>query len=124
MPLSEGSNVQRQIIFRQIGAKIAYYRTLRCMKQDELADKLHIDKSVLSRIERGKYHNNISVAMLLAIADGLQIDPALFLTFTDLEKRLWWEDLSAETLKNFSADWEEENLDSSVNETVDESSES
>lgn len=107
MPLSEGSNVQRQIIFRQIGAKIAYYRTLRCMKQDELADKLHIDKSVLSRIERGKYHNNISVAMLLAIADGLQIDPALFLTFTDLEKKLWWEDLSSETLKNFSEDWED-----------------
>ena len=107
VPLSEGSSVQRQIIFRQIGAKIAYYRTLRCMKQDELADKLHIDKSVLSRIERGKYHNNISVSMLLAIADGLQIDPALFLTFTDLEKRLWWEDLSAETLKNFSEDWEE-----------------
>ena len=104
MALSEGSNVQRQIIFRQIGAKIAYYRTLRCMKQDELAEKLHIDKSVLSRIERGKYHNNISVAMLLAIADGLQVEPALFLTFTDLEKRLWWEDLSAETLKNFSAD--------------------
>lgn len=66
------------------------------MTQEELADKLHIDKSVLSRIERGKYHNNISVAMLLAIAEGLQIDPALFLTFTDLEKRLWWEDLSAE----------------------------
>ena len=102
MPLNEGLKIQQQIIFRQIGAKIAYYRTLRCMTQDELADKLHIDKSVLSRIERGKYHNNISVAMLLAIADGLQIDPALFLTFTDLEKRLWWEDLSAEGLKNFT----------------------
>ena len=108
MPLHEGFNIQRQIIFRQIGAKIAHYRTLRCMKQDELANKLHIDKSVLSRIERGKYHNNISVAMLLAIADGLQIDPALFLTFTDLEKRLWWEDLSAEGLKNFADTVEED----------------
>ena len=109
MPLHEGIKIQQQIIFRQIGAKIAYYRALCCMTQDELADKLHIDKSVLSRIERGKYHNNISVAMLLAIAEGLQIEPALFLTFTDLEKRLWWEDLSTEGLKSFSetADAEE-----------------
>ena len=111
MPLHEGFNIQRQIIFRQIGAKIAHYRTLRCMKQDELANKLHIDKSVLSRIERGKYHNNISVAMLLAIADGLQIEPSLLLTFTDLEKRLWWEDLSAEGLKNFVSGVEDENPD-------------
>lgn len=101
MPLQEGLKILQQIIFRQIGAKIAYYRALRCMTQDELADKLHVDKSVLSRIEKGKYHNNISVAMLLAIADGLQIEPALFLTFTDLEKRLWRKDLSSEGSKSF-----------------------
>ena len=100
MPLHEGIKIQQQIIFRQIGAKIAYYRALCCMTQDELADKLHIDKSVLSRIERGKYHNNISVAMLLAIAEGLQ----------DLEKRLWWEDLSTEGLKNFSENVDAEEI--------------
>lgn len=94
MALFGSSDVRKQIIFRQIGAKIAYYRALRSMRQDELAKKIHIDKSVLSRIERGKYHNNISVSMLISIADGLQIEPALLLTFTELEKQLWWEDLS------------------------------
>ena len=90
----DSREVKNQIIFRQIGAKIAYYRALRSMRQDELAAKVHIDKSVISRIERGKYHNNISVSLLLAIADGLQIEASLLLTFTDLKKQLWWEDLS------------------------------
>lgn len=94
MATLDSKEVQKQIIFRQIGAKIAYYRALRSMRQDELAAKIHIDKSVISRIERGKYHNNISVSLLLAIADGLRIEPALLLTFTELEKQLWWEDLS------------------------------
>lgn len=94
MATIDSREVQNQIIFRQIGAKIAYYRALRSMRQDELAAKVHIDKSVISRIERGKYHNNISVSLLLAIADGLRIEPSLLLTFTDLEKQLWWEDLS------------------------------
>lgn len=31
--------------------------------------------------------------MLLKIAEKLQIDPALFLSFNDLEKQLWWEPL-------------------------------
>lgn len=91
MGFMDSTDVQRQIIFRQIGAKIAYYRALRQMSQDELAKKIHISKSVLSRIERGSYHNNISVAMLMAIAEGLQIEPALLITFSDLEKNLWWE---------------------------------
>lgn len=87
------TNIKRQIIFRQIGAKVAYYRTLRQMSQDELARKIHVSKSVLSRIERGCYHNNISVSMLMSIAEGLQIEPALFLTFSELEKTMWWEPL-------------------------------
>lgn len=91
---SQSTDVKRQIIFRQIGAKIAYYRALRQMSQEELAKKIHISKSVLSRIERGCYHNNISVSMLMSIADGLQVEPSLFLTFSELEKNMWWEPLS------------------------------
>ena len=69
-------DVQQEIIFRQIGAKVAYYRTLRGITQEKLADKLGVHKSVVSRIERGKYHNDLSLAMLLKIADKLNIDPA------------------------------------------------
>lgn len=85
-------NVQ-QIIFRQIGAKVAYYLNLRGITQEKLADKLGVHKSVVSRIERGKYHNDLSLATLLKIAEKLNIDPALLLTFSEMEKKLWWEPL-------------------------------
>ena len=101
-------SVQREIIFRQIGAKVAYYRTLRGISQEKLAERMNLHKSVLSRIERGKYHNDISLSTILDIAEKLQIDPALFLTFNDLERQLWWEPL--EDLDNE----EEEPLSSKV----------
>ena len=92
----EKMDVQQEIIFRQIGAKVAYYRTLRGITQEKLSEKMGLHKSVISRIERGKYHNDLSLAMLLKIAEKLQIDPALFLTFNELEKKLWWEPLIPE----------------------------
>ena len=52
-----------------------------------------MSKSVLSRIERGKYNNNISVSLLLDIADGLQIDMAMLVTFNEQEKQMWWNEL-------------------------------
>ena len=81
--------IRRDIFYRQIGAKIAYYRTLYGMEQSQLADKIHISQSTLSRIELGKYGENISIAMLLDIAEGLDLDPSLLTTFTGLEKKMW-----------------------------------
>ena len=81
--------IRRDIYYRQIGAKIAYYRTLYGMEQTQLAEKIHISQSTLSRIERGKYGENISLTMLLDIAEGLEIDPSLLTTFTGLEKEMW-----------------------------------
>ena len=81
--------IRRDVFYRQIGAKIAYYRTLYGMEQSQLADKIHISQSTLSRIERGRYGENISIAMLLDIAEGLEIDPSLLTTFTGLEKEMW-----------------------------------
>ena len=105
-------SVQREIIFRQIGAKVAYYRTLRGISQEKLAERMNLHKSVLSRIERGKYHNDISLSTILDIAEKLQIDPALFLTFNDLERQLWWEPLE-------DLDTEEEELLSSKVQKLD-----
>ena len=81
--------IRRDIFFRQIGAKIAYYRTLYGLEQSQLAEKVHISQSTLSRIERGKYGDNISVSLLLDIAEGLEIDPSLLTTFSGLEKKMW-----------------------------------
>ena len=81
--------IRRDIFFRQIGAKIAYYRTLQGLEQNQLAEKVHISQSTLSRIERGKYGDNISISLLLDIAEGLEIDPSLLTTFSGLEKKMW-----------------------------------
>lgn len=88
-------DVRKKILLRQIGAKIAYYRTLRDLKQEELAKLAYISQSVLSRIESGKYNDTLSVPMLLDIADGLQIDMSLLVSFNEVEKSMWWQPLSA-----------------------------
>lgn len=62
------------LLYRQIGAKIAYYRTLEGMSQEDLARKIAISKSTLSKIERGKYNSGLSIATLLNIADGLKVE--------------------------------------------------
>ena len=80
---------RKAIVFKQIGAKIAYYRTLSGMHQVVLAEKIGISSSVLSRIERGKYNENISVSMLLDIAEGLGVDVAMFVTYDEHEKSMW-----------------------------------
>ena len=88
--------MRNQILFKQIGAKIAYYRTLRDMSQEELAERAHVSQSALRCIERGKYNNNVSVSLLIDIADGLHLDLALLVTFNDMEKQMWWHPLPKE----------------------------
>lgn len=84
-------DVRKTIIYKQIGAKIAYYRTLRGLTQEELAARIHVSKSTLGRIERGKYNQNVSVSILLDVAEGLKIDMSLLVTFSEQEKKIWWE---------------------------------
>lgn len=103
-------DVKKQILLKQIGAKIAYYRTLRDMSQSELAKQLCLSRSALSRIERGKYNDNVSVVTLSDIADALKIDITLLVTFNEMERRMWWEPLPSELKddEDFAEDAEDE----------------
>ena len=85
------SNVKKMMLYRQIGAKIAYYRTLRQMTQSELAGKVNISRSSLGRIERGKYNSGVPISTLLDIAEGLRIELASLVTFSEEEKKVLWE---------------------------------
>lgn len=76
------------LLYRQIGAKIAYYRTLEGMSQEYLARKIAISKSTLSKIERGKYNSGLSIATLLNIADGLKVELYSLLLCTQEELRV------------------------------------
>ena len=84
-------SVKKTLIYRVIGAKIAYYRTLRQLSQRELANKVSLSTSTLGRIERGKYNNGVPISTLLDIAEGLKIELSALVTFSEEEKKVWWE---------------------------------
>ena len=83
-------NVKKTMLYRQIGAKIAYYRTLRQMTQTDLANKVNLSRSSLGRIERGKYNRGVPISTLLDIAEGLHIELSSLVTFSEEEKKVWW----------------------------------
>ena len=84
--------VRKGVIFRQIGAKIAYYRKLKGLTQEELAAASNLSRSALGRIERGQYNGNVSLSVLIDIAGGLHIDFALLLIFSEAERHMWEEE--------------------------------
>ena len=87
---------KKNAVLRQIGAKVAYYRTLRRMTQAELAEKVHMSSSSIGRIERGTYNNGAPISTLLDVADGLGVDLVALVTFSAEEEKIF-----RETDKNF-----------------------
>ncbi len=81
-------------MYKQIGNKVAYYRKLRNLTQDELADRVNISVSSISKLERGKYNNNIPLSMLIMIAEGLRIDVSMLVTFDEREKFLEFDQIN------------------------------
>ena len=78
-----------KMVLRQIGAKIAYFRTLSGISQKDLADRIKTTQSTISKVESGNYNDNLSIAMLTEIADALEVDLALLLEFNVYEKAMW-----------------------------------
>ena len=81
--------VKRNILFKQIGAKINYYRNLMGIKQDDLARRVHISRSALSRIENGHYDSAISIDLLIDLAEVMNIDFRLLIDFNEVEEKMW-----------------------------------
>lgn len=76
-------------IYRQIGARVAYYRTIEGLSQEAFALKIAISKGTLSKIERGRYNSGLSIATLLSIADGLGVDLAALISENETEKKIY-----------------------------------
>ena len=81
-------------MYKQIGNKVAYYRKMRNLTQDELADRVNISVSSISKLERGKYNNNIPLSMLIMIAEGLRIDVSMLVSFDEREKLLEFDQIN------------------------------
>ncbi|MBR4382042.1 MAG: helix-turn-helix transcriptional regulator [Selenomonadaceae bacterium] len=80
---------------RCIGMRIAGFRRLRNMTQEELAFKLNMNKSYLSQIESASSGKNISLPMLIRISRALDVELALL---TDIDG------IYKSDLKNFWSD--------------------
>ena len=59
--------------YRVLGLNIAYYRKLRGMTQEELAEKVEVDRSRISKTEIA--WAGTSLDALFKIADALEVEP-------------------------------------------------
>ena len=56
-----------------IGARIVYYRKIRGMTQEYLAEIVGISPQYLSKIENGNYSKSVSFSVLMRIAEKLNV---------------------------------------------------
>ena len=69
--------------YRQIGLKIAYYRKLRGLTQEQLAEKVDLTPAFIGHLEAPNVDKGISLDALFDISDTLNVPPQKFLTFED-----------------------------------------
>lgn len=60
--------------YRMIGRKIAFYRSLRGLNQEQLAEKAGISVSYVKKIESGKTARAFSLYILFVLSDTLGVD--------------------------------------------------
>lgn len=94
---------------RCIGMKVAGFRRLRNMTQEELAYKLNINKSYLSQIENASANKIVSLPMLIRIARALDVELALLTDVDGVHKsdlKNFWSDMkeSFEVIKQLNDD--------------------
>lgn len=65
----------------KIGLKISYYRKLKSLTQQQLAEKLNCGVSFIGQIEAPNIYKAISLDTLFKIADALDIPPYKLLYF-------------------------------------------
>ena len=70
--------------YMQLGLKIAYYRKMRKLTQEQLAEKIDMSVGFLSQVEAPNMVTPISMDTLFAIADVLKVAPHKFLEFEDI----------------------------------------
>ena len=69
--------------YRQIGLKIAYYRKLRGLTQEELAEQVGVTPAFIGHLEAPNISKALSLDTLFGIASALEVPPYKFLRFED-----------------------------------------
>lgn len=61
--------------YKKLGLKIAYFRKLKGLTQEQLAEILDVDTSFIGQIEAPNIHKPITLTTLFRIADALEMAP-------------------------------------------------
>ena len=69
--------------YLQLGLKIAYYRKLRGLTQEMLAEQIGVSAAFIGHVEAPNINKAISLDTLFDIAAGLDVPPQKFLMFDD-----------------------------------------
>lgn len=69
--------------YRQIGLKIAYYRKLRGLTQEELAERVGLTPAFIGHLEAPNIIKALSLDTLFDISAVLEVSPHKFLMFEE-----------------------------------------
>ena len=69
--------------YKQLGLNIAYYRKLKGITQQELAEKVNLSRTHISNLEAPNMPTSISLEKLMDIADVLGVKVGSFFDFRD-----------------------------------------
>ena len=69
--------------YLQLGLKIAYYRKLRGLTQEMLAEQIGVTAAFIGHVEAPNINKAISLDTLFDIAAALDVPPQKFLMFDD-----------------------------------------
>lgn len=67
--------------YQQVGLKISYYRKLRGLTQEELAERLELSPAFIGHVEAPNVNKAVSLDTLFDIAEALDVPPYRFLAF-------------------------------------------
>ncbi len=67
--------------YTKIGLKVAYYRKLNGLTQEQLACKMNVATSFIGQIEARGIYKPISLDTLFRIAKALEVEPYKFFMF-------------------------------------------
>lgn len=76
-------NAKYESEYRQLGLKISYYRKLRGLTQEQLAEKIEKSAAFIGHVEAPNVDKAISLDTLFDIAEALEIPAYKFLMFED-----------------------------------------
>ena len=77
------SHDHNDIRYIKLGLKIAYYRKMSGLTQEQLAERIGINSRYLSQVESPTFVQPISLKTLFAAADIFQIPPYKLLNFDE-----------------------------------------